>query len=78
MAVPVCCVRGVGGVSRISPLPCSIPFPPWLPAPFLLVHALAALPLAAALGGLVLHTWWRVAPSVLLCTCFLPPLPSSF
>ena len=52
------CVRGVGGVSCFPPLPCSIPPPPWLLAPFLLVHALAVLPLAAALGGLVFHTWW--------------------
>ena len=52
------CVLGVGGVSRISPLPCPIPSPPWLPAPFLLVQA---LPLAAALGCLVFHTWFLVA-----------------
>ena len=48
----------VGGVSCIPLFSCSIPSPPWLPAAFLLFHALAVLLLAAALGGLVLHTWW--------------------
>ena len=58
------CMRRVGGVSCISLPPCSIPSPPWLLAAFLLVHAPAVLPLAVALGGLVIHTWqcclcWR-------------------
>ena len=33
------CGCGCGGVSRIPSLPCSVPSPPWFPAPFLLVHA---------------------------------------
>ena len=52
------CVHGLGGASCILLLPCSIPSPPRLPAPFLLVYALAVLLLAAALGGLFFHTWW--------------------
>ena len=62
------CVREVFGLSRITPLPCPIPSPPCLPAPFLLAHALAVSPLAAALAVLfsVPGWWWRVASSVLL------------
>ena len=58
---PCVCVREPGGVLRIPPHPCPIPYPPWLPAPFLLAHALAVLRLAAVLGGLVFHTWLVVA-----------------
>ena len=57
--------RGLGGVSCIPSLPCSIPSPSWLPAPYLLVHALVVLPLAAAFGVCVFHNWscclcWRL------------------
>ena len=72
------CVRAVGGVLRIPLLPCSIPSPPWLPVPFLLVHALAVLPLAAALGGLVFHTWLVVACGSLRAFVHVLSSPVSF
>ena len=76
------CVHGLSGVSRIPPLPCPIPSAHWHPAPFLLAHALAVLPLAAALGGLVFHTWLVVVcgslsafvPSFLLAAPWRPLL----
>ena len=58
VVVPLCLCAQSGGLSCIPLLPPSIPSPPWLLAPFLLVHALAVLPLAAALGCLVFHTSW--------------------
>ena len=51
------CVRGVGGVSLIPSLPCSIPSHPRLSAPFLLFHTRAVLSLAAALFSIPRGVW---------------------